>query len=241
MWKGKRRGVKRALVRRPNRKYRSRVRIRRNPGNGGFFIQRKLIAPLYIRPSGVGTVTTNDTTLLKLGAPILTGMGIGGSYDVPFAFEFNLSQLAQHTDIANICDRYKITSVNICAQYNMSNGANVGPTNPTFIQYVLDFDDSVPPSSLSELQAHMGLKNKGFNSNGQIWMKTWPKVAPEIYNSPTTTAYQVPRSMFINTSSVVTPHFGLKGVFRNMYLLGALSGTALTFDVTFNVVCKGLQ
>ena len=175
----------------------------------------------------------------KIGTIAASATGIGGLYDVPFAFEFHLSDLVESGDLTQICDRYKIASANVCLQYNATNGLNLGPTNPCFVEWIADHDDSIPPT-VSTINAKMGMRNKGFNTRGQVWMKTTPKVANQIYDFPAA-AYSVPKSLYINSSYPDVPHYGIKGVIRGMYLIAALTGTCLTFDVSMKVVCKDLQ
>lgn len=235
MYKGKRRGAAKRSVRRPARK----GRARKSATTGGFTIVRRCNLATLV-PNAAGGVTTNSSALVKLGAAVASPTGIGGLYDVPFAFEFHLNDLVESLDLTQIADKYKILLANICVQYNATNGLNLGPQNPCFIEWITDSDDSLPPT-IAQANAKMGLRNKGFNSRGQIWMKAYPKVAQTIYNG-LTSAYSIPsKALFIDSNYNDVPHYGIKGVVRGMYLLAPLSGTSLTFDVSMKVRCNGLQ
>lgn len=207
---------------------------------GGFTIQRRCALANVVGTGSLGVVTTSSSTNVILGTPTVAQSGISGYYDVPFAFVFQLGDLQGYTDLTAIADKYKIVKADIIAQTTQNYGTS-GALPPAFIEYVHDWDDPTPADALTLCQK-MGLKNKGFNSRGQIFMRTYPKVAQTIYSSPTS-SYAVPgRPVYINSTYYNVPHYGLKGVIRNMLLSPTTSSlNSITFDIKMTVHLKDLQ
>jgi len=241
--------------RRPARRARRAAarRPRRNPlisnGLGGFMITRRY-DPVYVVNGVIGGVPTNtNTTVLTLGTPELqSSIGVD-IYNIPFAWSFDLKNLAQYTDITSICDRYKITGATVKVSYNANTATGTqdgatgsGTSQASFmplINWIQDYDDDgVQPSQA--LRAKTGLKQRVFkNGNSQVTMKVAPRPAQSVYD----TAFAVPnRSMWINSGYSGVSHYGLKGYLQNVSF-GPNSKyiSCFTFDVTLRVACKDLQ
>lgn len=208
---------------------------------GKFNITRRVPLSNIVGSGAAGVAITNNVPLIKLGTPTAAQSGVTGYYDVPFGLEFHLNDLQQWQELTAIADKYQIKRADIILQ-TMTNVSNQGATLPVFVEYVHDYDDSAPADAL-ELCAKMGLKNKGFNSRGQLKIRTWPKVAQQIYQSAVATAYAIPKGgIYLNSTYNSVPHYGLKGIIRNMLLGPSTSAVnAVTFDVKLTVTCKDLQ
>lgn len=228
------------------RKWAPRKKWRR-PSTGYFIIKRRI--PMFnVYSTGSTTlpnIITNNPNVLKIGSVVASANNLTGWWDVPFAFEFHLQDLQDSSDLTSICDRYKILKADIIIQNSMNFATT--PTIPTFVQYVHDWDDSSAPT-INFLNTKMGLKNKGFNSLGQCKLRTYPKVAQAVFNngipgSVVSTAQVASKAVYLDSAYPEIPHFGLKGVLRNVY--GAGSATqgvgSCTFDVVLTVACKDLQ
>lgn len=236
MFRRRRGGVfRRKPAYRRKRVYRRRRRV---PKLGGFIIRRRI--PTFGITGNqlvAGSMSSGNTTVLDLGTPQAAAGGAGNFYDVPFAITFYLNQLDTSSDITNIADKYRIISamVKLC-------GHNIGSTgfSMPWVEYVADHDDNSVPS-LSQLTQKMGVRNVGFNQQGQLTMRCKPLPAPSVYNG-VSTAYAVPRrSMFINSSYDGVPHYSLKGILRNVYLNGSGAATNFTVDIQLTVHAKDLQ
>lgn len=218
----------------------------RRPQNGYFVIKRRV--PMFnVYSTGSTTlpnIITNNPTVFKVGSVVAAANNLSGWYDVPFALEFHLNDLQDYTDITSICDRYKILRADIVCQNTLNAGGT--PAVPTFIQYVHDWDDSGAPT-INFLNTKMGMKNKGFNSLGQLKMRTYPKVAQAVFNNgiPGTsisTAQVASKAVYLDAAYPEIPHFGLKGVIRNVYGTPSTSAAgSITFDLVLTVACKDLQ
>lgn len=219
------------------RKYKRRIVRARN----GFIITRKL-PELFISNSNTpGLPVTIDPTgsCLLMGAPTAT---LAGTYDIPFSLTFNLRQLLNASDIANICDKYKIRGAKVKVIYN-SNVATVGSAySMPQIQYINDYDDDVPPTP-NLLREKMGVKLKTFGMNGSVSMSVVPKPVNPVYQTAFANGYSVPsKSMFIDTNYTTVPHYGIKGVLSNVNLVSStVPFTFFKFDVTLIVETRDIQ
>jgi len=238
----------------PRRRLGRRPAVKRKPtrprGNGGFLISRRS-PPIYVTNSSLAGVPDNtNPIILTLGTPELLPITIGtDNYQLPFAMSFNLKQLAQYTDIVNICDRYKIVSAMVKISYNANSttGTGAGAINasPQFmpiVNYIVDKDDDGVQTS-NQLLARTGLKSKVFrNGNDFVKIKCAPVPAPIVYDG-VASAYSVPATaQWINSGYPDVPHYGVKGYIQNFCLLSATQVvSALTFDVTLVVHAKDLQ
>ena len=216
---------RRRLVARKTRRYVRRryvairvPRLRPPLSLGKLLIRRKIpMFALQASPSIPGVVTTNNPTTLILGSPTPSQTGAVNVYDVPFAMEFHLSDLASVSDITNIADKYKILKASVkllSVNFNYVLG-NVQP----YIQWVDDEDDASAPT-VTQLEEKMGLRTRTFARSGSCFIGVKPKVATRTYNGTLGfTAYQVGRG-YLNTAYPNVPHYGLKGVVRNVQLNG---------------------
>jgi len=227
-----------------------RGRLSRPLSTGGFTVVRKCSDVFLSNGSTAGTVLVRDkdnnvSSIISLGTPEANPI-FGGVYSVPFAMQFKLDDLAQYTDITNICDRYKITKVKLKAMYNATaiTGSTVSAPYPSFmplIKYVVDQDDD-SPQTVDQLNAKMNLKAKTLSQGKLVSMSCRPKVAPAVYNG-IGTAYAIPgKSEWINSGYRTVPHYGIKGYLENFVLQSNSDATScVTFQIEYTVKVKDLQ
>lgn len=227
------------------RKRKAALRKRRAPKHGGMYVVRKL--PQFVTQNTLGVAGDYGipagqlSTCLTLGTVTASPAG-GNIYDVPFALQFRMGDVANSTELQNVFDKYKITSALIKVQTTL-NTAQQNTVPVPFIDYVVDKDDWTP-TTVADFREKMGTKTKYFGSNRpSISMAVRPVPAAEVYNSLTFTAYAVPgRAPYLNMAYPDVPHYGIKGVIRNIYLPGAVSGEAtLTWDVSLGLSLKDVQ
>lgn len=209
--------------------------------SGGFFVRRRVpLFGLRGNTSIPGGMTSDNTSVLDLGAPVASASGGTNLYDIPFSMKFQLNHLDTYTDISNIADKYKLLGVAIrLTTANISLGAGAGLVMP-YIEWCQDHDDnSIPTQSL--ISQKMGVRNLGFNTRGQATLYCKPVPAPALYNGALN-AYSVPKkSPFINSTYVDVPHYGIKGIFRSIYLPGTLNTANISVDAQYSVYAKDLQ
>lgn len=186
--------------------------------------------PALIDPTG---------TCMLMGAPVAT---LAGTYDIPFSLTFALRQILNSSDIANICDKYKIlkAQVNIIWNNNVATGGSAYSLPQ--VQYITDHDDDVPPTPNS-LREKMGVKIKAFGMRNMVSISLRPTPVTPVYLSSVSTGYSVPsKPMFLDTNYNTIPHYALKGVLSNVNLLSStVPFTFFKFDVALTVVAKDLQ
>lgn len=223
----------------------ARKRLARAGGrNGGMFVVRKL--PQFVTQNTLGFAGSYGipagqlSTCLTLGAVASSPAG-GNLYDVPFALQFRMGDVAGATDFQNLFDKYKITSAKIKVQTTL-NVAQQNTVPLPFIDYVADKDDWTP-STPADFREKMGVKTKYFTSSRPaITMGVKPVPAAEVYNSATFTGYAVPgRAPFINMAYSDVPHYGIKGIIRNLYLPANVGEANLTWDVSLGLALKDVQ
>lgn len=233
--------VRKPLARR--RKPVARKSKRRAAGKrmGGFRIVRRIpMMAIMIQQATAGGFLATNTTVLKLGVPVAAQTLAANYWDVPFSVELHLSDLDSFTDITSISDKYKINAATLTFITNP--GSYFGGAALPYIQIVPDYDDSIPPT-LSILNQKMGLKTRTFNNIGMTSVRLTPKPSQTVGNGATNTSAIVPRSApFLDCGHPDVPHFGLKGVFRNLYAPGTVAAVQnIALDISLSVSAKDLQ
>jgi len=230
-----------------SRAFARRVAFKRS-SKGGIVLLRKL-PELAISSSasiGVATLTQNLTSgapvCLTLGTPVQSTGGSGTSYDVPFSLQFALSQIINHTDLTNLCDKYKIAGAYIRFYYNHT-GSSGNSTAPfPHLQYITDHDDSNVPTR-DQLREKMGVKFKTFrNSSSYIGMKCRPVPNRQIFSSALVNGYEVPKNApFLDCATDAIPHYGIKGIISNFNLPASAGIEVMKVDVALKLVGKDIQ
>jgi len=228
----KRRPTKRKVaVRRPRRKA---------PSKGSIFIKRR-VPLISVLASGTtpGLVTTTNTTVVKLGTAVAS---IAGSnyYDIPFAMELRLADLQNVSELTGIADKFCIYSAHL--RFLSNPGTYFAGACLPFLELISDNDDAAAPT-IAELNQKMGLRTRTFNRSGMTSTTIYPKPTPQVYDTVLAPSYIIPKGRtWLDCATSTVPHYGLKGVFRNMYIPGiAAAQTALQMDLTYSVGLKDLQ
>lgn len=213
---------------------------RRGPNNGGMFVVRK-VKQLYTSNSlgtlGGYTVSSANNSV-ALGTPQAVP-NMTSVYDVPFTVTFRLDELEQYTDFTGLFDQYKIVSCKVKVQSTFFASTQTSTPVP-FIDYIQDHDDNTMPS-LSLMRQKMGVTTKYFGSRSNVTMGVRPKLATQVYDG-LTTAYAVPgKNPWLNASHPSVPHYGIKGILRNVFLPATVNTSPLTWDISYGVALKDIQ
>lgn len=231
--------------------YRRRLRCYRRSKSGylkiirkcpEFWLQNTTIAgtPRLGWISG-GTEVAYTGTVASLGTPTA---GMNGTFDVPFACKFALSDVINYLDIATLADKYRIKSVYIRVIPNFTmNGVQSLFSYPS-IQYVIDDDDAnTSTTTVAQLREKMGVVTKTFKPGQYVGIKIrWPKIQATVQDSTGTANAEMKGGQWLNSSNVNIPHFALKGVISNMDL--PVTGTAkisFKFDCAYVIEAKDFQ
>lgn len=217
---------------------------------GGVKIIRKL--PEIVMSSSGSAGTTTLTQNLNAGAPVCVSLGtptlsVGAtgtatSYDIPFSLQFSLNQLLNHTDVTNLCDKYKIKGAYVRMFYNHSSAAANSTAGMPYIQSITDHDDSNVPT-IATLREKMGVKLKTFkNASTYIGLKCKPLPNRQIYSSALVNGYEIPKyAPWLDCATDAIPHYGIKGVISGFNLPASAGVERLVFDVALVIVGKDIQ
>lgn len=210
---------------------------------GGFRVVRSI--PIVVAKKGTtaGTILTTNSGVLALGTPVLSPVAVTNMYDVPFSLFFKLIEVQDYTDITQFCDRYKMIFASIIAHNSNSYGGYGGGVSP-YIQYIHDSDDVVVPS-IAQFDQKMGSKTVGFDQRGMAKLRTKLRVNGAVYDQSETNSLigaAIPsRSLWLNSLYPSVPHFGIKGIIRNMYLDGTNSASQVAFQIKVTILGADLQ
>lgn len=225
------------------RRYR---KINRKARTGFLKVVRKL--PLISMSNIAGTTggmqTTDPTgTCLLIGTPVAK-TGFTSVYDIPFSLKFELNQIVNHGEFVTIADQYKIVSALIKLQspYNTAQAPGGTATPLPYLEYIQDYDDAGVPN-VATFREKMGVKTKYISSSRPMFkMGVRPKVAMLAYQTGVSNGYTVPnRNPWINCTDDDVPHYGIKGVLRNVWLPAVVNGSPFTFDISTKVLFKDIQ
>lgn len=234
--------VKRSAFKSKRKAPRARKSKRRGAKrNGGFRIRRR-VPMMALQPSQItaGSFTSSNDLVLKLGTPVAAQTLAVGYWDVPFAVELRLSSLDSSADLTSIADKYKINSASFTFITNP--GTYFGGGALPYIQFVSDYDDSVPPT-LSALNQKMGLTTRTFNNIGMTRIRVSPKPVTTLNSATGNLSAVIPAvAPFIDCAAPDVPHYGLKGVFRSLYSPGTSAAVQnIALDIIMDVSVRDLQ
>lgn len=191
-----------------------------------------------------GVVATTDANQIGLQTPVFESSLSGGG--APYRFGavcyFKLNNTLQSGDFTALYDRYKINGIKVkvipLSNVASANGQGLIPT----MVYHTDFDDSLTPTSDTDVRVKAGAREVRLDKPVSIFIK--PKIADAILGASAGTAFSIPRAApYINMSYPDVPHYGLKMYFRDVNLMASASNvnTCFRFETTYYLSCKDPQ
>jgi len=235
----RRRAPKRVMRKRRNqRRYRNKART-----NTGLLRIVRKCPEITLQNSGVlGGYTISDPTpngmLASSGVGVATGFL--GTYDIPFSMKFSLNQIINSSEITAIADKYKLVKTVVKIYFNSNQVSVNGVGSLPQFTYMTDADDVAIPT-VAQVREKMGAKIKYFNSKNYMTIMLYPKPTAEVYGSSVFTAYSPGFKGWLDCNSPQIEHYGLKGVFQNVYLPTSAAATGFKWDVTHTIIAKDLQ
>lgn len=164
-----------------------------------------------------------------------TSISVSSTTPYSYGFGFTLSQLPGYTDFTSLFDQYRIVQIQ-AVFHPFQNICNSPSQFPGYLHSVLDYDDSVAPTSPSNLEQYDTYRLQSMlETQTRIYN---PSVSREIYLSLSTTGYEMSgqgtNAPWIDSASSTVPWYGLKLI---------TSDTAYTSATTvgrldFTVVCQ---
>lgn len=216
---------------------------------GGMVVTRKF--PLYYAcSSGVlgqfkYSPPSASNVLIEYGAMVVNPLLGPGIYDLPFVVHAQLDQVAQPADFTALFDQYKINWVKLRIQLgqNVYNTAPAtGSTIPMpYIEYETDYDSAGPPD-VTTFRQNMGIKTKYFNSvSNRLYltvMSPKPQIGTDTTGSGPVLGIVPTKRSWVNCVYDDVPHYGIRGVIRNLYAPNVAGLSPLTIDATMGISLK---
>lgn len=144
------------------------------------------------------------------------------------AMYFSLDLNSGFTEFTNLFDEYRICAVEVIfrPKYNMQTIASINNIVTPFLYTAIDYDDSTAPTNISQIEEYQTCVVTNFNGKCRRTIK--PKVAMEVYQGITTSAYALARP-WVDCANTGVRWFGLKAGVE----AGASGQTALqTWEIT---------
>lgn len=213
------------------------LRPTRTPGQGYLRVLRR-VGRVGIENTGGGTVAvvgTNTNTLINLGTPVIAP--VGGGYIVPFALQFSLGQVIDSTELTALFDQYRIRAVDVRVRY-LSNTSTVSGTS--FLPAILwgpEYDDNLPSVGIRPRADTIMHSFASDSVEARLCIR--PRPAPVVLDAPLP-GYMVPdRPQWIDSAYPNVAHYGIKGEIQNMVLPADAESSTFSFEVIFDIECKG--
>lgn len=179
----------------------------------------------FVFPSSTGIFTPVQPPGAGGNNPIVMGTQGNESFTdlidlqwFSWATNLNLGCLNAFSDIQAFFGEYRFESVE--AEFQFLAGDSYAPSigSPLPELHVFsDPRDSVPPSSIILADTYQDQERRVMQPARPYVISYVPKVAAQVFLSGVATSYAEPqkRAMWLSTQDLNTPHYGLKGLFRN--------------------------
>lgn len=203
------RGRRSTRARRGRKVYR-----RRNYRRGGVHrphCVKRMGQSMLIQDDGTGApiVTQNATTSLNI-SNITAGL-LPNTYQYGGSIQFRLNAVADYSDLTQLFDRYKITGVKVKMLYqqNIADAQSVGAL--PVMWYAQDFDDSLVPTSSTDVQVKQYAKTRILNGNREFSLFIRPRISKSLVSADTTSAgASSEKPCYVDCAYPQVPHYGLK-------------------------------
>lgn len=138
--------------------------------------------------------------------------------DTSFGYSFNLGVLPNYTEFTTLYQKYRIVGVRVRFIPSVTEVIAVTVTGPPVLSnsmtpfyYVVDYNDSTPPSSVAQMLEYQNVKVTIPSSDKirSIYFK--PRAALAAYSGVTFTSYASDKGNWIDTNSPNVQYYGLKG------------------------------
>lgn len=166
---------------------------------------------MLIQEDGTGApiVTQNATTTLNI-SNISAGL-LPSTYQFGGSIQFRLNAVADYADLTQLFDRYKITGVKVKMLYqqNIADAQSVGAL--PVMWFAQDFDDSVVPTSSTDVQVKQYAKTRILNGNREFSVFIRPRLSKVLAADALAGAgASSERPCFVDCAYPQVPHYGLK-------------------------------
>jgi len=185
--------------------------------------------------------------IVQLGSPEQDTNFSQNIWNVPFACQFQASDILGASEITALFDQYKITGVKLKLKYNGNTFDGSNSTgraqNQPVLKYSMDYDDASPPV-VTTFNERMDIKQVAFNENRycNLWVR--PKPVSAVLDSVTGISQPVlvGKAGWINCSNMNITHYGIKGYIEGMPLgTSASLSSVVQIEATYYIKLRGVQ
>lgn len=195
---------------------------------------------IYVTGAGAIGSTGYPATDTGLVFSSVSSDSLTGCYQFGLAHNFQLANVVQNSDFTNLYDRYKIVGVSYKLYYHCNDAPVSGLQVLPLVHYSTDNDDAVAPSVASEVSAKGDCKTKILGNRQYIKLWTRPKIAVPAYRSGATSAYDIEKAKWINSSYNDVQHYGVK-MWLNQVYMASSNNTAITIEPIYYIQCMDSQ
>lgn len=221
----------------PKRNYKRGSPYRKNVA---YKFKRMAKTSVLYNTTTLGTITTNDNTMVSLSAAPIAEIG-GVGYQFGAGMFFRASNVQTIADFTALYDQYRIAGVrvNIIPLSDSANAQNSGflPT----LYWARDDDDALAPAQESELRERQDVKVHRLNKPVSIYIKN-PKAMVDVNQTTGLADPAMVKNGWINCASTLVQHNGLKMWFKNVDLRAQpLTLTAFRIETTYYLEFRNPQ
>lgn len=223
---------------------RGAARVRRMLPNNTIKLVRKGVTA-HVYNNAAGTDFATNSTWLTIGSKTAVASTLPNYYNLPFSATFRLADMYNWAELQGIAEKVKLKYVKIYC-YATSTTASVNGLGqcPTVLWDDKGVDDDTVPT-YSAFKEQMGIKRKYLAQGKTAVMK--PKLvmlAPVFSGIAGVNTVRVQKPIWLNTdsNSVLTEHYGLNGVFEDLFLgPQASSAYDIKFDIEYGFALNGVK
>lgn len=221
----------------PKRNYKRGSPYRKNVA---YKFKRMAKTSVLYNTTTVGTITTNDNTMVSLSAAPIAEIG-GVGYQFGAGMFFRASNVQTIADFTALYDQYRIAGVRVNI-IPLSDSATAQSSGflPT-LYWARDDDDALAPATEAELRERQDVKVNRLNKPVSIYIKN-PKAMIDVNQTTGLADPAMVKNGWINCNSTLVQHNGLKMWFKNVDLrVQPTTVTAFRIESTYYLEFRNPQ
>lgn len=213
------------------------------PTNTIKIVRKGITAHVYNNAAGTDFAT--NSSWLTIGSKTAAQSTLPNYYNLPFSATFRVSDVYNWAELQTIAEKFKLNYVKIYC-YATSTTASVNGLGlcPTVLWDEKGVDDDTVPT-YSAFKEQMGIKRK-FLAQGKVAVMK-PKLcllSNVLSGTAGVNSVRVQKPVWLDTNSVsaTTEHYGLNGVFEDLFLASqATSAYDIKFDIEYGFTLRNVK
>lgn len=213
------------------------------PTNTIKIVRKGVTAHIYNNAAGTDFVTNSNWLTIGPKSAVVSSMP--NYYNLAFTTTFRASDVYNWAELQPICEKFKLKYVKIYC-YATSTTASVNGLGlcPTVLWDEKGVDDDTVPT-YSAFKEQMGIKRKFLSQGKTAVMKPKLCVLGNILSGTAgVNSVRVQKPVWLDSNSVnaATEHYGLNGVFEDLFLAPqASSAYDIKFDIEYGLELRNVK